>query len=201
MSPVDVVEAAIAGDTEDVPGGYTANALIHRPEETPITDICTRLISVFEPVNVLGIAIKRDPSYYIRLCEQHDRLDPDRLAVIDVNPVDSEPRTDVKIETVSDSNDLTGIGISATQLVKQAAGSEEPTVVCFDSLTPLLQYSEIQRCYKFLDVTTSRLSKVCAVSHAHLNPRAHDAQTVEQLSTVFDTVIKYDDGEWVVRPA
>jgi archaellum biogenesis ATPase FlaH len=128
-------------------------------------------------------------------------LATERLAVLDVSPADLDTDLPVTVETVSDASDLTGIGINVTQLVKQAADSENPTVVCFDSLTPLLQYVDAERCYRFLDVTTSRLSKVCAVSHAHINPRAHDDQTVQQLTTVFDTIIEHDGDDWAVRPA
>jgi len=202
ISPVEVVEAAIEADTEVVPDGYTANALVHKPASPPETDVCERLISVFEPVNVLGVAIQHDPSYYIRLCRDHQDLDPSRLAVVDVTPADNGPSyDDVTVKTVPDPQDLTGLGISVTQLVKQAARSDRPTVVCFDSLTPLLQYVDMDRCYRFLDMTTNRLSQVCAVSHAHVNPRAHDTQEIEQLSSAFDTVITSSGDGWSVRPS
>jgi hypothetical protein len=199
ISPVEVVEAALDGQTDPVPEGYSANALVHA--STGQNDTCGQLLSVFDPINVLGVAIQHDPSHYLRICEERPTLDPSRLAVVDVNPSGRDPPAEIRIETVPDAEDLTGIGIAVTQLVKQAAQSDVPTVVCFDSLTPLLQYSDIERCYRFLDTTTNRLNKVCAVSHAHIDPAAHDDQTLQQIATVFDATVRHDDEEWQVSPS
>jgi hypothetical protein len=197
IGPVEVVRSALKNQTDPVPEGYSANALVHQvPEESPET--CGRLLSVFDPVNVLGVAIEHDPAHYVRICEQESSLDSSRLAVVDVTPSGRTPPPGVRVETVGDAEDLTGIGIAVTQLVKQAARSDVPTVVCFDSLTPLLQYSDVERCYRFLDTTTSRLNQVCAVSHAHIDPAAHDEQTLQQLASVFDAVVRYDDDTWRV---
>jgi hypothetical protein len=202
MGPVDVIEAALAGDTDGIPDAYSANALLlGGPRDGGEEAVCGDLVSVYDDVNLLGVAIKHDPAYYDRLYRRHLQDGPERLGVVDVGGVDSGEDWGFPTETVSDSGDLTGIGIAVTHFVKRWASTPEPTVVCFDSLTPLLHYSDLDRCYRFLDVTTSRLAQVCAVSHAHLNPGAHDEQAIQSLMSVFDAVVERDDDsdEWVVR--
>jgi len=197
--PTDVVEAALRGDTSDVPDGYSANALVCRPADGAVeTEGCEHLLTAFDSVNVLGVAVTHEPDYYVRMARQSDRLDPERVAVVDVNPVSMGEEYGVTVVPVTDASDLTGIGISVTKLLKRVADSDRPTAVCIDSLTPLLRYSDLDRCYRFLDITTSRLNQVCAVSHVHLNPRAHDERTVNQIGTLFDAVIEHGAGGWQV---
>jgi hypothetical protein len=200
VSPVEVIDAAMTGETDTVPEGYSANALVLAASGQPGEQhLCERLLSALAPVNVIGVAIKNDRSYYH---EQADRMEtePARLGVVEVGGPDAAATDQVK--PVSEAGDLTGLGISVMHFVKEWATTDEPTVVCFDSLTPLLQYSEPDRVYRFLDVTTRRLDRVCAVSHAHINPLAHDERTVQQLMSVFDAVVEPEtDGEptWTAR--
>jgi hypothetical protein len=204
-APEDVIEAALGGDRPDLPDGYAANALVlgasgQRGER----HVCGELLSVFDSVNLLGVAIQHDPTYYRRVWSDHFEGSPARLGIVDVGG--REEYDSDTVRTVSSASDLTGIGITVTDAIKNWSDTPEPTVVCLDSLTPLLQYSELERVYRFLDVTTSRLNQVCAVSHAHVNPLAHDEQTLQQLMGVFDAVVDPGEdaeapAEWSVRPA
>jgi hypothetical protein len=203
--PVEVIEAALAGESLDVPDGYSANALLLAASGQPGEGhVCGDLLSVFDAVNVLGVAIQHDRSYYERVWSRHFEDAPTRLGVVEVGTDESVGGD--RVRTVANTSDLTGIGITVTDFIKRWADADEPTVVCFDSLTPLLQYTEQERVYRFLDVTTRRLSQVCAVSHAHINPLAHDERTLQQLMGVFDAVVEPGEGgeapaDWTVRRA
>jgi hypothetical protein len=203
--PVEVIEGVLAGEAPDVPDGYSANALLLGPSGEPGEGhVCGELLSLFGEVNVLGVAIQHDRSYYERVWSERFEDAPARLGVVEVGAEGSVAAGNVR--TVATPGDLTGIGITVTDFIKRWADAEEPTVVCFDSLTPLLQYTEQERVYRFLDVTTRRLSQVCAVSHAHINPLAHDERTLQQLMGVFDAVVEPGDGsgspaDWTVRRA
>jgi hypothetical protein len=198
--PVAVIEAALAGERPAVEDGYSANALVLGASGQPGEEhVCGELLSVFEPVNVLGVAVQNDPDYYRRVTDEHFETTPARLGVLDVGAQETH---EDGVRAISSASDLTGIGIGVTDTIKGWADADERTVVCFDALTPLLQYSEMERVYRFLDVTTRRLGQVCAVSHVHVNPLAHDERTVQRLMSVFDAVVEADDdGEWSVRRA
>lgn len=91
--------------------------------------------------------------------------------------------------------DLTGLGITVNQYLaawrNQSWGQGSTGLrVCFDSLTTLLQYNDIETVFRFLNVLIAHLREVEAGAHFHLDPGAHDAQTLATLTGVFDTVIE-----------
>jgi hypothetical protein len=40
---------------------------------------------------------------------------------------------------------------------------------------------------------------VDAVAHYHIDPEAHDDQVLATLSSLFDAVARFDDGDWEIR--
>jgi hypothetical protein len=81
-----------------------------------------------------------------------------------------------------------------------AAGEEEQIAVCFNSVTSLLQYADLQRAFRFLHVVTGRVKTVGGVGHYHLDPDAHDSQTLATLKGLFDAVVEVEeDGSLSVQ--
>ena len=103
------------------------------------------------------------------------------------------------VETLSSPGDLTGLGITLSEVLKEWNDNDDGTVACFDSLTALLQYADLQTVYKFLHVLTGRFEAADVTAHFHLDPEAVDPQTVGTLTSLFDTVAEFEDGEWTVR--
>lgn len=68
--------------------------------------------------------------------------------------------------------------------------------MCFHSITALLQYADLSCVFRFLHVLTRHVDTVDGVAHYHIDPTAHDAQTLATIETLFDTVIEYEDGDW-----
>jgi hypothetical protein len=102
----------------------------------------------------------------------------------------------ITIETVSDPSDLTRLGITLNRLLSEIATPEERTTVCVHSLTSLLQYVEPRRLFRFLHIFRGKLESLDAVAHYHLDPEAHDNQTVGVFTSLFDTVVRItDDGD------
>lgn len=101
--------------------------------------------------------------------------------------------TTVGIETVTDPADLTGIGIAINQFVEKWTDDDRKIVVCFDSLTTLLQYADLERIFRFLHVLTGRFRSTGALAHYHMDPTAHDEGTQNTLKAVFDAVVAVDD--------
>lgn len=187
-SPTDAINSALDDDdTTEIPDGYSANALVLAPPgHNGELAVCRSLLTLFDDVNLLGVAIKHDRSYYRQVWPDSDRS-PSRANVVRVG---ADNPTTSRTEAVSSPRDLTGIGITLTNILKQWSDTGEQTVVCFDSITPLLQYNDENQVYRFLDVTTKRLTQVCAVSHAHIDPNVCDEPTLHQIMNVFDTVVE-----------
>ena len=105
------------------------------------------------------------------------------------------------VETVSDPADLTGMGIALNRALETWSPTANQTVLCFHTLTMLLQYVDTERVYRFLHVITSQLAEADALAHVHLDPHAHDPRTLSTLSTLFDAVIRLDEnGDLSVDP-
>jgi len=107
--------------------------------------------------------------------------------------VSDEP--DVTVQSVSTPDDLTGLGI----ILSQALSETDQPVVCFDSLSVLLQYVDHETAYEFLNAVTGHLHAADASAHFHLDTSAHDTQTVDALASLFDAIAERRDGEWTVR--
>lgn len=101
--------------------------------------------------------------------------------------------TTVGVETVTDPADLTGIGIAINRFVEKWDDGDRKVVVCFDSLTTLLQYADLERIFRFLHVLTGRFRSTGALAHYHMDPTAHDEGTKNTIKAVFDTVVAVDD--------
>jgi hypothetical protein len=201
------IQSVVGPDRTDLPNAEPTSALVLAPVDAPgERQVCGGLLSAFSPVNVLGVALRHGDAHFADLCREFMTERPSDIGVVDVGGDGTGVvLPDEAVSAVSEPGDLTGTGIRITNHLRSFP-DEAPTVACFDSLTPLLQFVDLERCYRFLELTTGRLDRVCAVSHAHLDPNAHDDRTVETITQVFDTVIEpagevdeMDAPDWTVR--
>lgn len=107
---------------------------------------------------------------------------------------------DVRVTTVASPGDLTGLGLAVEKSLAAWNADEHRTVACLDSLTTLLQYVDAKRCFRFLHTLLERFEAVDATVHAHMDPGAHDPQTLATIACLFDVVVERDaPGEWQQR--
>ena len=100
----------------------------------------------------------------------------------------------VSTATVSEPSDLTGIGIKINQCLSAWEDDDVRTDVCFDSVTTLLQYVDTRRAFRFLHVLSRRVRSVGALAHFHVDPGAHEDQTLATIEGVFSDVYDYDEA-------
>jgi hypothetical protein len=91
--------------------------------------------------------------------------------------------------------DLTGLGITVSERLTDW-GEDGPSLLLFESLTVLLQYADLKRVFRFLHVVVNRVKATGSTAHYHLDPDAHDDQTIATLTSLFDAVVAYEDGTW-----
>ncbi|MFW5935373.1 MAG: DUF7504 family protein [Halolamina sp.] len=177
---------------------------------------CTQLLhpDAAADTNVLWVSFTKSPDQQLRRWRDHADGQPAEMGIVSVEDSTrsvaadagtagggpSLPETNAPIETVTSPNDLTGLGIRITEFLTDWAENDNQTVVCFDSLTALLQYVELETAYEFLHIVTGRLATVDAFAHFHMDPEAHDQQTVEVLTGLMDAVVEVDEtGDRNVR--
>ncbi len=102
------------------------------------------------------------------------------------------------MRSVSSPSDLTGLGIEITNALGELTDTDEDRqpVVCFHSLTPLLQYVSREELFQFLHKVTHTFTEEDAIAHFHMDPTVHDEETITTFLHLFDAAIIYDDGEW-----
>lgn len=91
---------------------------------------------------------------------------------------------------VNDSADLTGIGIQISNYLKEWVGTENQTVVYVDSLTVLLQLTDLNRTYRFLHVLSGRIKSVDGRAYYRLDSDAHDQQMISTIKELLDSIIE-----------
>lgn len=167
--------------------------------------------------NVLAATYTQSASAWAAEYERHVGDLPDQLAIVSVGETtrstgqaqspqpNAFPRGPV-VEAVESPSDLTGLGIRISEFLKEWDtdkwnGGAPQTAFCFDSVTAMLQYTDLQRAFRFLHTVTGRISQSGAVGHYHLTPDAHDDKTVSTLYSLFDAVVEVteDSDEWTVK--
>lgn len=191
-----------------------ANILVMEPSFGSTTSgVCTDLLAGEDPpsVTVLGVTYRQSPAEWIEDWEAHTGTPPAHGMVISVGdrtgPISSTGSApDVSdqwsVESIENASDLTGLGIEVSEFLERAyeAESADRPRLCFDSLTALLQYADLKRTFRFLHVVTGRVKSANAVGHYHLDPDAHDEQTLATIKGLFDAVLEVDEtGDWSVK--
>ncbi|WP_121820208.1 DUF7504 family protein [Halostella salina] len=191
-------------DLADSVGDATAVVLL-APAAADDGSVCVDLLHPSDqPTNLLFVSFTGSPQR--RLAEWIDRAGgrPAATYVLasgeSTDGFDAEGPQPDRVERVGTPNDLTGISIRVSEVLNEWADSDAQSVVCFDSVTALLQYVDVETVYEFLHVLTGRLYAFGATGHFHLDPDAHSALVVAQIQTVFDAAVRIDDdGTTAVR--
>jgi hypothetical protein len=101
--------------------------------------------------------------------------------------------------TRASPTDLTGVGMAVSETLSAWEETDDPVVVCVDSVTTMLQYAPLPTVFRFLHTICRRFASVGALAHFHLDPAAHDDKTVARLTHLFDALVRVDEGDLTVR--
>lgn len=104
--------------------------------------------------------------------------------------VDSIPGS---VQFTESAGDLTGIGIELSKKLEQAKEANDNVRVALLSISPLIMYSDVETAYRFLHVLTSRIQAIGALGVFVLDSSAHEPQTLNLLTSLFDIEIKMSD--------
>lgn len=177
-----------------------SNVLLLAPSfQDGVDAACTQLHAGEKPADarVLAVTYTRSPHEWVAdWLDSVGTMPADGLLVSvgDGGRTDgADPGGDVwTVERISNAGNLTRLGITLSDYL--ADGGRGRTRLCFDSLTVLLQYASLERAFKFLHAITSRVRSANAVGHYHLDPAAHDEQTLATIKGLFDAVVEVDES-------
>lgn len=193
-------------------GEQGLNTLLLAPTfDESTTEAHKSLLSTDDPseMRILFITYRKSPETVITEWRSETDQEPKQIGVISLGDhmrgsqaeLQQSSKTDnsVWIETLQDPSDLTGIGIRYNRYLDKWQQEEGPIVVCFDSLTALLQYVDEQTAFKFVHMATSQFQAADAVAHFHLDSEAHSPETEATFRTLFDAVVEVDSGTVTAR--
>jgi len=98
---------------------------------------------------------------------------------------------------ISSPRDMTAIGVKFSELIQSFYTDQaiERNRIFVDSLTTLLLYSNLQTVFRFTHVFTSRVESVNAIGLYTIESTAHDDETINTLTQLFDgTIVVEEDG-------
>ncbi|WP_299268029.1 DUF7504 family protein [Halorientalis sp.] len=165
--------------------------------------VCVDFLGGDDPAatSVLGLTYTQSPGKWAADYERDRGTPPADGTVISVGDWGAETEAEASqwtLEAVEHAGDLTALGVTLSQHLTTDEQSRRQRL-CFDSLTALLQFVELERAFQFLHVVTGRVRSAGAVGHYHLDPEAHDEQTLETVRGLFDAVVEVDgNGDWTV---
>jgi hypothetical protein len=211
MSAGDVVGESEAGDVAAALS-ESSNVLVLSPTMDP--EARTAYFDSLLPahpanLHVLGITYTRSADDWLEEWRAATGGLPSECAIVSVDEVTRSASaaatggglspTGTQVETVSSPDDLTGLGIAMGKYLSGWQGQQARPLIIVDSLTVMLQYVQLQRAFRFLHVMSNRVKAAGAISHYHLDPGAHDDQTVATLASLFDAIVELEEGEWRIR--
>lgn len=183
-----------------------SNVLLLSPRFNPASGpTCLDLLSVMdlEETYLLGVNLAEPPDDTLKHWRSLDGWPPSSHHIVRVGEPSRASvqgqQFDSNVELVNDPSDLTGIGISINEVLEDTREQPLTVVICFNSLTALLQYAELSRVFRFLHVITQRVKSEGAFAHYHMDPDAHEPDQINTLTGLFDAVVTLDeDGEMTV---
>jgi hypothetical protein len=158
--------------------------------------------------HTLCVTFMRSPVDHLINWRRHGTV-PDRATFVNVdasatantlgdttNEYESASDVDVDVEEVSSPENLTRLGVRTTNSMESLtdAVSGHEITVCFDSITALLQYVDVNQAFQFLHVLTDQFDEANAFAHFHMDPGAHEDETIQTIKAVFDGVYTVEDG-------
>jgi hypothetical protein len=176
--------------TEQVDGASTV--LLASPSIGSRRQVCSALLTDPPVRSVLFVSYVRGPDRCVGQLERAgaDEVDVEVLAVGGVGADGSAGHDDAAVRQVSTPGDLTRLGVEIDQFLSERAA---PVSVCFDSLTSLLQYVDLDTAYEFLHVVTGQVRAADARAHFHVDPGAHDDADIAAVTSLFDASVSVGD--------
>lgn len=184
-------------------GSHPATALVLTPRsDLGATDACTDRLTAAEPAasNVLVVTYAQLLDDVVDRWRDVAGTMPAEFGLISFaestrstaapSPptTTSLPGSGVTLTAMSDPGDLQGLGTAITLYLDDWADEDRRTVVCIDSLRPMLRDRDTEEVFQFLHVLTGYVKRAGAYAHVHVDPTEHDTRTIKTLKPLFDAV-------------
>lgn len=176
-----------------------ANILLLGPTMSGIDEAVSGLINTSPgPRSLLAVSLLRPPGEFIAASERLWQRSPETVAAIGCRSTgigeSAQPDVSYRSTSIADPGDLTGLGIRINECL--VAWEDLSPIVIVDSITTILQYADQKRVFRFLHMLTSRFKSSNVLSAFHMDPEAHEEQTIATIRSLFDTTYTRSEVGW-----
>lgn len=203
-APPDRLDDALAG---------CSSVLLLASSSDIEADACISLLTRCEPerTSVLGATVSQSPSDRLALWQHRvPEGAPKRAAMIDAGQgvrataegdVDDLP-PEFTLDRLPEHAEPVDLGMALTRRLGDWESASEATVLCLHSVTALVEAFDRDSVISLVDGLNRLCETVDAVAHHHMDPTAHDEETLAMFRPLYDAVIEVDteDG-WRVTLA
>lgn len=169
-------------------------------------NICFSLLTPSSPFaeNLLIISYNQTIKSFVDTWKEKKSSLPDETKMIKMDEKIDEKdikNSDLKdnrlnySKMVNNPKDLQGLGIKINDVLSKWKENGKQTVVCFNSLSVLLEYTDRDTAVNFLKVILDSFRKNDVIAHFHIDPNRHSEKTINTLEELFDATIKSSKEE------
>lgn len=184
--------------------GSPSTALVKTPGDEEVTPgIAADLLSSRDPArtNLVVVLYEASPDEWMREWLRRIGTRPADLWIVSVGErTRSAAETagsgtvvgnpdGTTIRTVEDPSNVTELGITINECLTEN-GAGERTVLYFDSVSALLQWTDVDYAVQFLSILAGRVGRDGRAGVFLVRPEAHDDGTLRTLESLFDTVVE-----------
>jgi hypothetical protein len=184
--------------------GDVRNLLLFGPLSSPAEyNVCTNLIAPGNdpPEHLLLVTFEESPDDRLNVLRGHLGSLPDSVAILNVGDATRSTSAElaqitgssgITIDNVPNPTDIQRMGLATNKILSDWEGEGE-TVLCFHSLTALLEAVGSESAFRFLNVLLGRVRSGNIRAHYHMDPGAHDDQTLGTYRPLFDETIRIEE--------
>lgn len=142
-----------------------------------------------EPPNVALIRYKRlSESALSMIADQANRTTI--ISIGYTQPTPNGLESDVNVVRINSPTDLTRLGIVTTGIVEGWESQPRSSILCFDTLSVLLQYKTVKQVFQFLHILLAKLQSAAVTSYFHIDHTTESTQNVHSLKPIFDNILE-----------
>jgi hypothetical protein len=210
--PLGANEPEFSSDLAPLVKPNMSAMLLGSLKSAPVDQACGELLTFpnGDDYNLLLVTVTQSAEDRLLTTYENSGQLPENIGVVAIDnnvsaqnttqtiPIGGVDRT-VQMKTATDPGDIKGIGIRISKQLSEWDDNDRPTMVCFHSLTSILQYISTKQLFQFIHLLQNRLRSYDAVVHYHIDPNVHEKMTLSQIKPLLDHVIEIEnDGTcWI----
>ena len=149
--------------------------------------------------NLVAISYTQPPEEWVSAWKAYVGEMPDRSVFVKGGSVTADADSEFDRVLSADPADPMSVVVPIEKQLAAWESTDADTVVSLQTLSVLLQYSDADTVFRYLNLVTHKVRAVGAHGYYQIDPELHDESTVNALKVLFDTVETVSEDELAER--